>query len=73
MMFVGGLGLVLTFISKGADKASHLRTQIQGAGINTSSFENEMSWEVIMMLSLSVALVIAGTIIFIASRKISEN
>jgi hypothetical protein len=73
MAFVGGLGLVLTFVSKGLNKAAYLHTEIQGSGVSSSTFENEMSWEVVMMLSLSVALIVAGIIIFIASRKISEN
>lgn len=73
MMFVGALGLVLTFISKGINNASYLSTELQGAGINSTTFENEMSWEVIMVLSLSIALVIGGVIILLASRKISEN
>lgn len=48
MTLVGGLGLVLAFISKGLTSVTYLHTEIQGAGINLSTFENEMSWEVIM-------------------------
>lgn len=73
MTLVGGLGLVLTFISKGVNKASYLHTEIQGVRMNSSAFESEMNLEVIMMLSLSVALIIAGIITFVASRKISGN
>ena len=73
MILVGGLGLVITFLSKGLSKIAYVRTEIQGTSVNTSTFENELSWEVVMMLSLSTVLIIAGVIIFIASRKISEN
>ena len=65
---------ILFFFGKMRMQLGVARTSLGGveqAGV--SVFEGSMSWEQIFALMMSVALVVAGLIIFFASARISSS
>lgn len=72
MVLTGVFGALAIFIS-GGNSFGYLSTKIQNEGVGSSLFSNDMSWEAMMAVTLSTALVVAGLIVFFASRKIVEE
>ncbi len=77
MICTGVLGALTVFMSNGGNYA-YLSTQIQTEGIKAAGkgsvlFKNELSWEAIMAITLSVALIIGGIIVFFASKNLAKK
>ena len=77
-VIMAGVGFISAsaslFFGKMSAQLGVARTNLNGVEqASNSVFENSMSWEQIFALMMSIALVVAGLIIFFASARISNS
>lgn len=73
MMLVGAVMTLFNSFTMKDLNMNYLSTTINNQNQSATIFDNEMSWELLMAITLSSALLIAGVTVYFASKKSLEE